>query len=213
MAGRLPTAMHAMESVTQWIDRLREGDSEAAAHLWDRYFARLVELARQRLRKAPRRAFDEEDVVLDVLDSICRGIEQGRYPRLDNRDDLWRLLFTITLRKSVSRVRYHQRQRRGGGRVRGESLFGVAAGDSAAAGIADLPATEPAPETVVEFAEQTERLLAMLGDETLRQIAQLKLEGHTDDEIATRVGCVRRTVVRKLSVIRGIWSASIDDDT
>jgi DNA-directed RNA polymerase specialized sigma24 family protein len=204
--------MHAIESVSQWIDRLREGDSQAAAHLWERYFARLVNLARQKLRKAPRRSFDEEDVVLDVMDSVCRGIEQGRYPRLDNRDDLWRLLFTITLRKSVSRIRHHQRQRRGGGRVRGESQFGVAADDSAVAGIANLPASEPDPETVVEFAEQTERLLAMLGDETLRQIAQLKLEGHTDDEIAARVGCVRRTVVRKLSVIRGIWSTSIDDD-
>ena len=67
-------------SVTQWIDRLKAGDPDAAQELWERYFRRLVGLARKKLRAAPRRAADEEDVALSAFDSFCRGAEQGRFP-------------------------------------------------------------------------------------------------------------------------------------
>ena len=46
-----------------------------------------------------RRAADEEDVALSAFDSFCRGAEQGRFPQLDGRDDLWHLLVVITVRK------------------------------------------------------------------------------------------------------------------
>jgi DNA-directed RNA polymerase specialized sigma24 family protein len=204
----MTAAMLATESVTQWIDKLRDGDSQAATHLWDRYFTRLVQLARQRLGKMARRAYDEEDVVLDVLDSVCRGLDEGRYPELENRQDLWRLLFTITLRKSVSRLRHEGRQRRGGGRVWGESLEGSSQ-DFVSPSLAELPTVEPSPDVVAELTELFEALMDKLGDATLRRIARLKLEGYTDEEIAAQIGCVRRTVVRKLKVIRGIWYESI----
>ena len=54
-------------SVTGWIDRLKAGDHAAAQPLWERYFARLVGLARQRLEGQPRRAADEEDVALSAF--------------------------------------------------------------------------------------------------------------------------------------------------
>src|SRR5438067_2490766 len=55
-------------SVTLWIGRLRAGDPDAAGPLWERYFQRLVGLARARLRGAPRRVSDEEDVALSAFD-------------------------------------------------------------------------------------------------------------------------------------------------
>jgi DNA-binding CsgD family transcriptional regulator len=33
------------------------------------------------------------------------------------------------------------------------------------------------------------------------------MEGYTNDEIATRLGCARRTVARQLDLIRRIWLA------
>src|SRR5207249_6675395 len=60
-------------SVSAWIDRLKDGDPAAAQPLWERYFGRLVGLARDRLRGAARRAADEEDVALSAFDSFCRG--------------------------------------------------------------------------------------------------------------------------------------------
>src|SRR4051794_3833514 len=55
--------MSADGSITAWVDRLKAGDSAAAGPLWQAYFRRLVELARQRLRGLSGAA-DEEDVAL-----------------------------------------------------------------------------------------------------------------------------------------------------
>src|SRR5438094_451722 len=82
-------------SVTGWLGQMRQGEPDAVQRLWERYFVRLVGLARQRLRDAPRRAADEEDVALSAFDSFCRGAEAGRFPLLEDRDSLWRLLVVL----------------------------------------------------------------------------------------------------------------------
>ena len=90
-------------SVTCWIQLLSTGDPAAAQRLWERYFRRLVGLARTKLRGAPRRAADEEDVALSAFVSFFRGAARGRFPRLEDREDLWRLLVVITARKALLR--------------------------------------------------------------------------------------------------------------
>src|SRR5438309_11105997 len=107
------------ESVTLWLRSLEAGDREAAEKLWRHFFDDLVRLARARLRAAPRAVADEEDAALSAFDSFCRGAAQGRYPRLDDRDDLWRLLVVITERKAFDQARRERRQKRGGGRAGG----------------------------------------------------------------------------------------------
>src|SRR5919198_391675 len=102
-------------SVTRWLGPLLAGDPAAAQQLWERYFRRLVGLARTKLRGAPRRAADEEDVALSAFDSFCRHAERGRFPQLDDRHDLWRLLVTITARKALYLIRDEHRLKRGGG--------------------------------------------------------------------------------------------------
>jgi len=72
--------MRADTSVTQWIDRLKGRRPGRGPEDLERYFRRLVGLARKKLRAAPRRAADEEDVALSAFDSFCRGAEQGRFP-------------------------------------------------------------------------------------------------------------------------------------
>src|SRR5436305_12655413 len=111
--------MPAEESVTHWLGLLRGGDAAAAQRLWERYFGRLVGLARTRLQGHPRRAADEEDVALSVFRCLCDGAAQGRFPRLDDRDDLWRLLVTLTERKAINLARDERRLKRGGGAVLG----------------------------------------------------------------------------------------------
>src|SRR5436309_4156959 len=99
--------MSSAGSVTTWVGRLRAGDGAAAQRLWERYFRRLVGLARERLRGLRRRAADEEDVALSAFDSFCRGVGQGRFPRLDDRNNLWELLVVITARKAID-LRQHE---------------------------------------------------------------------------------------------------------
>ena len=117
-------------SVTRWIGPLKAGDVEAAQALWDRYFDGLVRLARTRLRDAPRAAADEEDVALSAIHCLCRGAAAGRFPQLADRDNLWRLLATIAAQKAVDLQRRETREKRGGGKTRGE--VELAAGDAEA---------------------------------------------------------------------------------
>src|SRR5262249_51028850 len=116
---RSQAPMSLAGSVTAWIDELRAGDRTAAQPLWEGYFQRLVGLARQKLRgRLPTSMADEEDVALSAFDSFCRGAEQGRFPQIADRDDLWRLLFVITKRKAIDLVKHEKTIGRGGGKVR-----------------------------------------------------------------------------------------------
>jgi len=192
-------------SVTRWIEQLRAGDPAAAECLWGRYFERLVGLARTQLRGAARRAADEEDVALSAFDSFCRGVERGRFPELLDRNSLWRLLVTITLRKANALRRDEQRQKRGSGKVVGESELPEAADLATEAGLEQIMGREPTPELAAQVAEECRRLLAILEDASLQSLALLKMEGYTNDELADRLGCGLLTIERKLRLIRTLW--------
>jgi RNA polymerase sigma factor (sigma-70 family) len=184
-------------SITHCIPGLKAGDESAVRLLWDRYFGELVRLARARLGGVPRTAADEEDIALSAFHSLCAGALHDRFAQLSDREDLWKLLATITSRKALSQVRHQRRQKRGG------ACRDFTEGEAALEGIADADAT--APEVAAAIAEEVGRLLDGLDSDSLRQVALLRMEGFTGDEIAERLGCNRRTVTRKLELIRETW--------
>jgi DNA-directed RNA polymerase specialized sigma24 family protein len=186
-------------SVTRWISGLKAGDPEAAEVLCGRYLETLARLARARLRGSSRATEDEEDVALSAFDSFLAGAARGRFPRLDDRHDLWRILVTIATRKAFDQAQRQRRQKRGGGLVNGAADLG----DDP---IERLVAAEPTPEFAALVAEECRRRLDGLRDETLRRIALLKMEGYLHEEIAERLGLGLRSVVRKLDLIRKAWS-------
>ena len=191
-------------SITHCIKALKEGDQAAAQRIWESYFRRLVGLARARLRDFPRRADDEEDVALSAFDSFYRGVDDGRFPQLNDRHDLWQVLVLITVRKSIDLRQREGRQVRGGGRVRTFSDLGDEDFDP-------MHGDEPSPEMAAQLADEYRRLMEMLDDPTLRSVATWKLEGFTNDEIAGRLGRVTSTVERKLALIRSKWAQEVRD--
>jgi RNA polymerase sigma factor (sigma-70 family) len=195
-------------SITRWLSRFSSGDREVVGNLWQRYYPLLVGLARQRLHAAPRRAADEDDVALSAFDSFCRGVEQGRFPRLDDRDDLWQVLVLLTVRKAADLARYESRDRRDWRRVQEETTHGdpTTTGGNVLVG---LLSREPDPAFAAEVAEECRRLLACLGDDQLRVIALSKMEGYTNDEIAAQIGCSPPTIERRLHLIRKRWEKEI----
>jgi DNA-directed RNA polymerase specialized sigma24 family protein len=184
--------------VTLWLEQLEAGDPAAAQPLWERYFAQLVQLARGKLRGFRPRTADEEDVALSAFDSFCRGAAQGRFPQLGDRNNLWKLLVTLTARKAIDLVQYESRQKRGGGERQSDS-------PDAEQALEEVVATEPAPDFAAQVAEEFCRLLARLGDVELRNVALWKMEGYTNAEIAARLGCAEVTVERRLRLIRKNW--------
>jgi DNA-directed RNA polymerase specialized sigma24 family protein len=192
--------MSASGSVTTWIAELKAGDKLAAERLWQSYFAKLVDLARRKLLFAPRAMADEEDAALSALDSFFRGVQEKRFPRLEDRDDLWHLLVLLTARKACRMARHEFREKRDGNRSRHLSSLGNEEG------IAEIIGHEPTPEFAALVAEEYSLRLLALNDAELRAVAQAKMEGFSNAEIATRLGVVERTVERLLSRIRRRWN-------
>jgi DNA-directed RNA polymerase specialized sigma24 family protein len=196
--------------VTGWLDGLRAGDDDAAQRLWEGYFRRLVGLARQKLGGLPRGPADSEDVALSAFDSFCRGAEQGRFPKLHDRDDLWQVLVVITARKAIDTIRREKAAKRGGGKPAAQP--GSADNDGASGPLLEeVVGRDPTPSFAAEVAEQYRLLVEKLGREELKQIAGFKLEGYTNKEIAAKLGVAVATVERKLALIRQIWEEAAVD--
>ncbi len=201
--------MGYMEDVTHWIQQLHACDEDAAQAIWQEYFEKLVRLARRRLERFPRRAADEEDVALSAMNSFFRGAKAGRFPQLSDRHDLWKLLVTITIRKAHGQLKRHHAEKRGGGRLRGESVFMHGDGEDSQHGIEQVLSSEPTPEFAAMMSEICADLLDQLEDDTLRKIVTLKLDGYTNEEVAQELDCVVRTVERKLARIRDKWGRAV----
>ena len=195
--------MDADSPVMVWLGQLKRGDPEAARQLWEVYFGRMVQLAKVKLQGTPRRAADEEDVALSAFKSFCRGAREGRFPQVHDGDNLWPLLMSLTAHKAVDLQRHEQRVKRGGpGVLKSNACAGRSAVEVDWGQLVDR---EPNPEFAIEVAEESQRLLDRLSDSILHTIAVWKMEGFTTEEIATKLGCVTRTVERKLQVIRKLW--------
>lgn len=196
--------------VTLWLRQLEVGDAEAAQPLYQHFCTRLHQMARLRIPANVRSAYDQDDVTISAIHSLFLGIRQQKY-QLNDRDDVWRLLMTIAERKITKRIRYETRDKRDVRRLIQNSLFQkapFAKQDELHGGVQSLTGYEPTPEFAAEVAEACENLLASLPDEMCRRIALLKLENYTSDQVAEQLGCTRRTVQRKLLVIRRTWQSS-----
>ncbi|MBN2473962.1 MAG: RNA polymerase subunit sigma-70 [Pirellulales bacterium] len=197
-------------SVTTWIGALKEGDQLAAQKLWERYFDQLVRLARRKLAGSSRRVADEEDVALIAFDGFCRAATRGCFPQLRDRDDLWRLLVSITAWRAADQIHHQRRQKRGGGKPRGGGVSAPGRFDSSTPEIDQIVGQMPTPEFAALAAEEFQRLLDLLDDETLCRLALWKMEGFSNGEIADRLDCSLRTIERKLHLIRRKWSQEME---
>ena len=196
-------------SVTQLLQQLRNGEASVAQQaLWERYFQRLAGLARKKLAAGTRRVVDEDDIALSTLDSFFQATEQGRYPDLRDRTELWPLLAQIAVCKALKQREHNLAAKRGGGSVRGDSAVdGPSDSDGAHPGFDQFFSADPTPGSVAELNELVRHLMSRLEDDvTLRAVAEFKLSGHTNREIAEKLEVSERTVERKLVRIRSFWT-------
>ena len=182
------------ESVTFWLTRLKDSNqTEAADQLWKRYVQRLLHLARKKLGTIPKASADEEDVAVTAFAAFLDGVQEKRFATLNDRNDLWQVLIMLTERKAFHQKRKEFALKRGGKQTFEEL-------------VTDLPCPDPAPEVAAELAEEFNRRLNELPDDLDRQIALKRLQGYSNSEIANSFGIALRTVERKVSLIRRIWT-------
>ena len=195
------------------LKRVREGDDQAITRLWENYYQQLVRVAAGRLPSHLKRTGDEEDIALSAFHSFIAGIRLDQFPDLRGPDNLWGLLITLTSRKVHAHLRHQTRKKRGGGSVRGESVFLDRSGQQMGAGIGGVTGAMPPADLNAELTEACELLLDQLPDEQLRQIAIMRMDGFLVDEIAERLELSKRAVERRLQLIRRTWTEQADQAT
>jgi len=201
--------MHPEKSITQYLDGLRDGDESSAQKVWERFLERLIALANRKLKASPRKAMDEEDVVQNAFADFFVQVKQGRFPKLDDRHDLWQVLAMLVDRRATDQIRKQNSLKAGAGKVRTESVFLTAADSLTGQGIVSQPDMMPTPELAAEMAELLRERLGMLHNDEHRQVALLKMQGYDNTEISERLGSSLRTVERWLEKMRSLWSEQV----
>lgn len=202
--------MSSDQSDSCWLRQVKVGDRACIPELWHKYFQRMVGLARQKLGGVPRRVADEEDVALSAFDSFCRGAEEGRFPRLEDREDIWQLLVVLTIRKACDLIQYLRRQGRDFTREDPLPAVGPDTSSEDAQLLDQLIGREPDPALETAVIEEWQYLLDKLGQGQVRDVAVYKIEGYTNQEIADRLGCSLATVERRVKLIREHWRKELD---
>ncbi len=171
--------------------RKRDADSEDG--LWRRFFNDLLVQARIRMTRLNCGYYDPEDAALSTFRVIYAKLQQGSYPSLSHQGELWRLMITVLHRKIGQQAKYQRAAKRLGN-------TDLAASTNAEA--------MPALISHDYFAECRD-LIASLNDPYLEQVAQLRFEGYTNEEIALKLCRTRRTIQRMLHLIREIWESEV----
>lgn len=189
-------------SVTNLLIKLKQKDSRAADEIWNKYFTRLIPLARNKLAGLRGRNLDEEDVLVSVFDRFFRAVEENRFARLNDRNDLWQILLMLTERQVKDQYRKENAQKRQASRT----LFESELGEQSIADVAKACEDELSVEFAEAFSDFIDRAIRTLRDARLREIALMRMEGFTNLEIAKKLEVSERTIERKLERVRSMWA-------
>ena len=168
------------------IDGLRTGDEPVVTSFFRDYQSGLQALADRHISAGLRRRLDAEDVIQSVFRTFLGRIEDGQFI-LGSGSDLWRLLCAITLAKVRQKGRFHQRQKRA---MAQEVLV-----DGAPQGWDGFEGNLADPGELVEFANFFEQIVSGLDDEE-RTVLLMRMEGHSNAEMASEMRVSGRTVRR-----------------
>jgi RNA polymerase sigma-70 factor (ECF subfamily) len=176
--------------------RLRTGDDEAAAQVFNRFANRLIVLARQRLGPRIRQKLDPEDVLQSVFRSFFVHQAAGQITGLESWDSLWAMLVVITLRKCGRQIKFYRSASRD---VRRE--IPVLGADSDSSSDGGTSSDEPTPSEAAMLAETVEQLMNDL-DERHRAILTLGLQGFSARDISEKLHCTERMAYRVLDRVK-----------
>ena len=184
-------------SVSHWISDLKAGNDDAMGPLWNRYFEILSAFAKTKLHGARTTVVDCDDIAASALNALWIGVREGRFQKLDDRNDLWQLLVVIASRK-VSNVHRKEKQR-------GEKGESALAQHTDALGLRELLQAGPSEQMTNQIPLSCEELLSQL-DKKHREVALMRLAGHSNQEIADSRDCSVKTVERYMNMIRVVWA-------
>ncbi len=199
-----PVNSSMTQSSTELIDRWRQGDQQAADALYQRYIDRLSEIVNARLSQRFRSRLDADDVVQSVCRTFFRRVAEGQF-QFDQDDEVWKLLVTISLNKLRNQIRHHSAARR-------DASQEVQRQDSSRPDeyLLEKLSVAPQPVEAFIFAETIEQISEQL-DEKHALLLQMRMAGHSQQEIAEQLQTSDRSIRRMIESIREVLSRELTD--
>jgi RNA polymerase sigma-70 factor (ECF subfamily) len=179
------------DTVARLVDEFRRGDQQAASALFHRFASQLTVVASKQLSPSVAVRVDGEDIVQSVFRSFFTRCSSGRF-QIDDAEQLWRLLLTITLRKARSQARLHRAQRRSV-----ESAAPIQESDW----LAEDLARQPSAEDALILTDELHQVLKDLPP-TYGRMLEMRLAEHSVEEIADELGISQHSVRRALKLLR-----------
>jgi len=187
-----PDEPQPMLSDHSLVRQFKRGDEDAATQLYLRYAARLARLANREMSPQLGTRFDPEDVVQSVFRTFFRRAAEGLYD-VPPGDQLWQLLLMIATNKVRHLGRFHRQAKRDVGKTLANTQeYSIDERTSRAD-------PDHVPITILEMVVQD--AMADLPD-FQRTMIELRIQGHTAEEIAAQTGRCSRTVERVLKRFR-----------
>ncbi len=184
---------------SEMIARLRNRETEASEAVFARYAEQLARLADQHLNGKVKRRVDGDDVVQSVFRTFFGRVERGEY-QINSSDQLWKLLVQITLHKAAQQGRAHTAAKRDGRREADGSAV-----------VQGLVSRSPEITDALLLNEAIDCAVGNLPSKQqprYRMVLELTLAGFSNDDIAERLGIVRRTVERMLVRFQSLLEAN-----
>jgi RNA polymerase sigma-70 factor (ECF subfamily) len=180
------------------LQLLRTGDQDAARKVFNSYVNRLVALARNRLSQKMQRRVDPEDIVQSVFRTFFVRAKEGQFT-VEKEDDLSKLLYGITVRKTLRRIAFHKAEKRSTALEKNES-------EESYRNVMDVIGKEPTPEAEVAFVDELEHFMTKMPAD-YRPILEMRLQGYSSEEIAQKLGTYDRRIRRVVEHIRELLAA------
>jgi DNA-directed RNA polymerase specialized sigma24 family protein len=195
-----PEHPHRDLPITEYLQALKAGDADSLNDILNAYWCQLVTHCDARLSRQLKTQQEGQDFAIQAFQNLAEGIKRGRWPRLENRTDLWQVLLQAANCRIRDFVRQQMATKRGG------QLQRLGTGpNSPATGLVDLDQF-PARDAFAADAEQLVQLMLELshrlrGMTTHVRILVDHLNNYTNQEIAIRHEISSRTVRRKLDEV------------
>lgn len=178
--------------ISDFLDRIQDGDQDAARNLLARYEAEVRLVVRRQLPRLLRSRFDSLDFLQSVWGSFFRRVREGTTEFEDSRH-LVAFLARAAKNKVIDEYRRAASQKQN--MHREESLWTDA---DRPRELADRGET---PSQVAEAHEAFHRLSSLVPEDR-RIVLELKAQGLSSREIGERLGVSERTIQRVIEDLR-----------
>ena len=179
------------------LDRLQDGDVTAAEELVDQYGPHICRAIRRRFRSRKMRIlYSTEDCLQSVWQSVFAQME--RISQLESPEHLMRYLTRIACNKLIDQDRHLRAQRNDIDRE-------CALANSQTADRHRLVDPGPSPSAQVAVQDEWDQKTQGLSSDK-RTILELRISGHTSEEIAEQTSRSGRAVRRMLSQLGEIFT-------